>query len=138
MAGRLEVVSRSLGYLGRRFQLEGFSLYPHPAQSHRRAVHLVLGLSANREVEIIDPLLPLARQVFAVESQNSRNGVIPAAELTEYVRSRGILAECAELAQVPALLKSFGPVCVCGSLYLIGDVQALIMGGDEGNRPTKA
>jgi len=138
--GRLEVVSREpLAILDGAHNREGFLALAHTLRSlTEERFTFVLGLSANREVEIIDPLLPLARQVFAVESQNSRNGVIPAAELTEYVRSRGILAECAELAQVPALLKSFGPVCVCGSLYLIGDVQALIMGGDEGNRPTKA
>ena len=88
--GRLEVVSREpLAILDGAHNREGFLALAHTLRSlTEERFTFVLGLSANREVEIIDPLLPLARQVFAVESQNSRNGVIPAAELTEYVRSR--------------------------------------------------
>lgn len=137
--GRLEVISREpLVILDGAHNREGFlALAAALNDLAGEKFTFVLGLSAGKELEIIDPLLPLAKQVYATESLNSRIGVTSAAELTEYIRSRGVAADCVELAQVPQLLKADGPVCVCGSLYLIGDVQALLIGEQEGYHSSK-
>ncbi|HHX01684.1 MAG TPA: bifunctional folylpolyglutamate synthase/dihydrofolate synthase [Firmicutes bacterium] len=137
--GRLQIISRQPFVLfDGAHNREGFlALAESLEHLTEKKFSLILGMSADKELEIIDPLLPFARKVFATESRNSRIGVTSASELTDYIRSRGVLAESVDFAQLPSILKTNDPVCVCGSLYLIGDLHALILKEHEGYRQLK-
>ncbi|MDI9418954.1 MAG: bifunctional folylpolyglutamate synthase/dihydrofolate synthase [Firmicutes bacterium] len=137
--GRLQITSRNpLVIFDGAHNREGFLVLADSLRHlSEEKFTFVIGLSAGKDPAVIDSLLPLAKRVFATESRNSRIGAVPASELTDYVRSRGISADCVDFYRLPPVLKMDDPVCVCGSLYLIGDLQALIVRNHEGYLPTK-
>lgn len=108
-----------------------------------RRCTFLMGVMADKELRgIFDPLLPLAERVLAVTPDSPR--ALPAPELCQRLREvygyEGA-APCATLAEgVDALLRDAGPedlLCVCGSLYLVGDARRLLAQrgyGEDGGR----
>ena len=70
-------------------------------------------------------LLPLARAFVTVTPDSPR--ALPARELAQYLCREGVTAHpCQGLEQGLELARSLageGPVCVCGSLYMIGEAR---------------
>jgi len=126
--GRLQVVSQSpLVLFDGAHNREGLAaLAGALTDLIDRKITFVIGMSADKEPNLLEPLLPLAERIYFTEAQNSRTGTASAAELKDYAVNRGVDADCVALAQIPEVIFAHDPVCVCGSLYLIGDIQAAI------------
>lgn len=108
-----------------------------------RKCGFLMGVMADKDLRgIFDPLLPLAERVLAVTPDSPR--ALPAPELCQRLREvygyeRAV--PCATLKEgVDALLREAGPedlLCVCGSLYLVGDARRLLARrgyGESGER----
>ena len=91
----------------------------------RRVVFLT-GVLADKDYRaMMSDLLPLARAFVTVTPDSPR--ALPARELAGYLLSQGVeshpvenMAQGLELART---LAGDGPVCVCGSLYMIGQAR---------------
>lgn len=95
-----------------------------------KKVLLVMGVMADKDVEqMLDIILPYAKQVFAVTPANPR--ALPAQDLAEKISTRGISAEAYEKVEdgVRAAISAAAPddvICSLGSLYMYGDVADAI------------
>ena len=74
-------------------------------------------------------LLPLAKKFFTITPDSSR--ALPARELAGYLESQGGRAVPCETVRegLGRVLAEAGPedaACVCGSLYMIGEVRHLL------------
>ena len=85
--------------------------------------------------EMEEILLPVAEQVIVARVNNPRSAT--AAELVERAEAHGIkalpadnVAQAIELAQ--QITPHNGLICVCGSLYLVGEVKQLMLDGRNG------
>lgn len=89
----------------------------------------LLGVLADKDVDgILRALLPLAEEVAAVTPQSSR--ALPAEHLCQRLeksfRFRRASAYASPAQALEALRRGAGPedvICVCGSLYMIGEVR---------------
>lgn len=91
----------------------------------------LMGVLADKDFRgIFDPLIPLADQIAAVTPDSSR--ALPAEDLCrklgeEYRFFRA--APCGSIREALALLrKEAGPedvICICGSLYMVGEVREI-------------
>lgn len=139
--GRFECVSRSPTVI-----LDG-GHNPQCAQAIAAALQtyfpgkkctFLTGVMADKDFRgIFDPLLPLAERVLAVTPDSPR--ALTASRLCERLREEyGYMdaVPCGTLEQgVDTLLKALGPedlACICGSLYLVGDVRHLLTGKGYG------
>lgn len=130
--GRLEVISKQpLLILDGAHNQEGIKALVSalvdllPSKSK---IAFIIGLSVDKNIGLIDPLIPLAKRMIFTESQNSRLGVTPAVKLRDYALSLGVQAE--SMISTAAALKAVAGediICICGSLYLIGDIKSLML-----------
>jgi dihydrofolate synthase/folylpolyglutamate synthase len=100
-----------------------------------RRIHLVMGVLADKELApMLETLARVATRLIATAPASPR--ALPAARLAERV-PRGVLTEVFEsaAAAVRHAIDTAGPddvVLVCGSLYLVGEVRALLRGASAG------
>ena len=91
-----------------------------------------MGVLADKDFRgIFDPIVPLAERIAAVTPDSHR--ALPAAELCRKLAGEYGFADAAAYpdaaAALAALRESVGPedvICVCGSLYMIGEVRTLL------------
>ena len=79
--------------------------------------------------EMLDIILPFAKEVLAVTPDNSR--ALPADRLAEIIREKGVRAESFEQLTdaVDQAIINAGTdevICAIGSLYMIGDIKKYI------------
>ncbi len=131
--GRLEVVSsRPFMILDGAHNQEGIDAL---AQSLRHVLlelekskfTFLFGMLHNKELSLLEPLLPLAKRfVFSAADASRLPGMEPGI-MVDYVHGRG-----GEAVGYPSLPHAFAdvqaddPVCVCGSLYLVGSVKRFL------------
>ena len=89
-------------------------------------VTFLTGVLADKDYPaMMGELLPLARAFVTVTPDSPR--ALPARELAQYLCREGVTAHpCQGLEQGLELARSLageGPVCVCGSLYMIGEAR---------------
>lgn len=130
--GRLEVISKQpLVILDGAHNQEGIKVLVSALVDllpPKSKIAFIIGLSADKSNNLIDPLVPLAKRMIFTESQNSRLGVTPAVKLRDYALSLGVQAE--SMISTAAALKAVAGediICICGSLYLIGDIKSLML-----------
>ena len=88
------------------------------------------GVLADKDFEdMFSRMLPVARGFVTITPDSSR--AMTARKLADYLRAQGAQAEaCADasegLERVLRLAGEHGVVCVCGSLYMIGEVRHLL------------
>ena len=129
--GRLEVVSREpLIMLDGAHNEEGMAALAESLQLLEGELGepftLLFGMLSNKSLELLDPLLPLAKRfVFSMAD----SGRLPAMEpdvMVDYVRRRGGVAIGYEnLSEAIEDATQTTPLCICGSLYLIGSVKRI-------------
>lgn len=90
--------------------------------------HFVMGVMADKDYEkMIEELLPLAIDFVTVTPESSR--ALQAESLAEKIRSQGIPARSmASVADVPTLPRVGEKTIALGSLYFIGELEALYYG----------
>lgn len=97
-----------------------------------KKISFLMGVLADKDFRgIFDPIVPLAERIAAVTPDSPR--ALPAAELCRKLAGEyGFTAAAAypdAAAALAALRESVGPedvICVCGSLYMIGEVRTLL------------
>ncbi|HHY10972.1 MAG TPA: bifunctional folylpolyglutamate synthase/dihydrofolate synthase [Firmicutes bacterium] len=106
----LRVLAQALGHLKKELNTDKFTF--------------VIGMLGNKEVELIKPLFPLAKRFVFTTADSGRMAFLEPAKLVSYAAAQGLAAvgitEAA--AALEEALKS-PPVCVCGSLYLVGNIK---------------
>jgi dihydrofolate synthase/folylpolyglutamate synthase len=106
-----------------------------------RRLHLVMGLLADKSAPgILEPLLPLASTLTVTTPSSAR--ALPAAELALEAARLGKAARVeahpeAALEQALAGAATSDLVLVCGSLYLVGELRAALLGERRGG-PSEA
>ncbi len=131
--GRLEVVSQEpLLLLDGSHNREGIaalarSLRQLGADLSGQKFTLVFGMLENKEVELIDPFFPLVERFVFTAAETGRFPPKNPQLLAEYARGRGLAASASgdPGAALKEALKT-APVCVCGSLYLVGSIKRIL------------
>ena len=129
--GRLEVIrDQPLVIMDGAHNVSGFQGLANSLQALMplgATFTFVVGMTENKEASLLDVLLPLAKKMIFTEASHGR---IPAKDselLKEYVISKGIEAlAIPSLEQALDELNSSEMICICGSLYLIGEIKGLI------------
>ena len=87
--------------------------------------HFVMGVMADKDYEkMVEELLPLAIDFVTVTPESNR--ALQAESLAEKIRSNGIPARSiASVAEVLSLPKEGEKTIALGSLYFIGELEAL-------------
>ncbi|NMB02284.1 MAG: bifunctional folylpolyglutamate synthase/dihydrofolate synthase [Firmicutes bacterium] len=131
--GRLEVLSQEpLRLLDGAHNEEGIlalakSLYQLQSELGIGKFTFLLGMLHNKELKIIDPLLPLAERFIFTEAESGRLAPMDPSILVDYVESQGYQAQaCPNLTQALTLAQGDFPLCICGSLYLVGSVKRIL------------
>lgn len=85
---------------------------------------IVFGMLGNKDLALLDFLLPLAKRFIFTQADSGRLEPMPPERMAAYVRERGAEAEIC-LPAVDALRAALAapPICVCGSLYLVGTIK---------------
>ncbi len=109
----MEALARALG-----------ELYPE-----KKLVFLTGVLADKNWSAMVGELLPLAKEFVAITPDSPR--AMPARDLAEYMENQGVKAVSCETVQegVDRAMEAAGPegaVCVCGSLYIIGEARHLL------------
>ncbi len=131
--GRLEVVSRQpLLLLDGSHNLEGIaaltrSLTQLSDDWAGQKFTFVFGMLENKEVGLIDPLFPLAAKFVFTAAESGRFAPKEPRLLADYAGERGAAAGAYDRA-ADALREALRtpPVCVCGSLYLVGSIKRIL------------
>lgn len=90
-------------------------------------ITFIIGLSEDRPAQILYPLLPLAKRMIFTKAVAGRLPGKDPSELYHYAISKNILAEVKEsIPEALAAINQQDIVCICGSLYLIGEVKAYL------------
>lgn len=97
-----------------------------------RPVFLVAVTGQKVLSEILGPLVPYASAVVATKPTSSRLPAVDPADLVECAKALGVPAvSCPDagraLERAVELAGPEGMVCVCGSLYLVGDVRGMLL-----------
>lgn len=131
--GRMEVITRQpLLILDGAHNQEGIAalaqnLRQLQVQGEVGAFTFVFGMMKNKELELLDPLLPVAQRFVFTAAQGGRLPAMRPEILRDYARSRGAEAVAVpDAAQALEEAKRTHPVCVCGSLYLVGEVKRFL------------
>ena len=131
--GRLEVVRPSpLLILDGAHNQEGLAALARILQQLQERVTsqpftIVFGMMQNKRLELLDPLLPVAQRFIFTAAQSGRLAPLDPEVLRDYVQSRGGEAVAyPDLDQALEDAARSNPVCVCGSLYLVGEVKRLL------------
>ncbi|SHJ06730.1 bifunctional folylpolyglutamate synthase/dihydrofolate synthase [Parasporobacterium paucivorans] len=97
-----------------------------------KRIIFLMGIMADKDVDaMLDEIVPLASEFFTVTPDNSR--AMPAEKLASLLEKKGANATaCISVAQgVDRAIEASGNdgvVCAIGSLYMVGDVRAYIIG----------
>ena len=106
----MEALARSLG-----------GMYPG------KKLIFLTGVLADKDYPaMMGKLLPLAREFFTLTPDSPR--ALPAEKLSEYLKTQGAQASPCKsvgegLDRAPAVARADDVVCVCGSLYMIGEAR---------------
>jgi dihydrofolate synthase/folylpolyglutamate synthase len=85
---------------------------------------LLFGMMHNKPLSLLDPLLPLARRFVFAKAESGRLPAMEPQIMVDYVQSKGGIAlGYQDLAQALHEAEQTPPLCICGSLYLIGSVK---------------
>lgn len=88
-------------------------------------ITFLVGLSANKSPSLLEPLFSFAKRMIVTEVKNSRVGSLDPREVCHYLNQNDIDGQCFEtVEQALNVISNEDQVCICGSLYLIGEVQA--------------
>lgn len=128
--GRLEVVSRDpLLILDGAHNQEGIealakSLAQLQEQLEAGRFTIIFGMQHNKELSLLDPLLPVAERFVFTAADSSRLAPMEPEIMADYVRARGGQASvCPDVASAFAEAEKSFPICLCGSLYLVGSAK---------------
>lgn len=131
--GRLEVLSKApLRLLDGAHNEEGIAALAQSLSQLQRGLGLekftiLFGMLHNKDLKIIDPLLPLAHRFVFTKEDSGRLAPMEPNTLVDYVISKGGQAVAyPELAQAMAEVDGVSPLCICGSLYLVGAVKRFL------------
>lgn len=132
--GRLELISlRPKVLLDGAHNVDGASVLAEALPRYKRSrLVLCLGMLADKEREkVVDMLVPLADEVIITKPDSPRAGDWEA--LAEIARKHGRPAECIEDPREAALaglarLGAEDMLCVTGSLYMLADARAALLG----------
>lgn len=87
----------------------------------------LFGMLHTKELELLDPLQPLAKRFVFTTADSGRLAPMEPSIMVNYVKGHGVdavgfpkLADAMEEAQ-----RTF-PLCICGSLYLVGSVKRFL------------
>ena len=131
--GRLEVVTRNPFMLfdgaHNREGIDALSQSLHQIQKELggEKFTFLFGMLHNKSLSLLDPLLPLARRFVFSRADSGR---LPATEpdvMVDYVERRG--GSALSFEQLPEAMDEAmqtPPLCVCGSLYLVGSVKRVL------------
>ncbi|MGI6071465.1 MAG: bifunctional folylpolyglutamate synthase/dihydrofolate synthase [Lachnospiraceae bacterium] len=92
---------------------------------------MIIGILADKDYKsMLDAILPLAREVLAVQPNSSR--ALHPGKLAAFVKKAGVKAEAYDSIEeaVDAAIMKAGricPVCAAGSLYMLGDVKKCVV-----------
>lgn len=131
--GRLEVVSRDpLLLLDGSHNPEGIAALARSLTQLKAGLAtdkftFVFGMLENKDLELIDPLIPLANRFVFTAAESGRFAPKDPGLLKEYARERGAVAiDRNQPAQALREALEGPPVCVCGSLYLVGTIKRVL------------
>lgn len=104
-----------------------------------RPVFLFALTGAKDPAEVLGPLAPFASQVVATRPASSRVPAVDPEVLAACARELGVTAGVASpveqaLERAKELAGEDGMVCVCGSLYLVGQVRGMLVAEGAGGR----
>lgn len=121
--GRLQVISkRPLIILDGAHNIAGARALRDHLKAQKRKFIFIIGMQANKEISgFIKTIKPLAEKFFVVRSSNPYSASQRA--LAEEIRSAGGTAQVAKSMKIAvnSARRSNYPICVTGSLYLVGD-----------------
>lgn len=128
--GRLEIVSREpLILLDGGHNPEGIaalirSLEHFQAELAGEKFTFLFGMLHNKELTLLDPLLPLAKHFIFTAAESGRLAPMDPEVLANYVREKGGVAQSMpNVGEAVAEAMKSPPICICGSLYLVGGVK---------------
>lgn len=128
--GRLEVVSqRPFILLDGAHNEEGIDALAQNLHQLQRELGgekftFLFGMLHNKSLSLLDPLVPLAKRFVFAAADSGRLAPMEPEIMVDYVQSRGVSARAFhDLAEAVAEAKQTPPLCICGSLYLIGSIK---------------
>lgn len=131
--GRLEVVSRDpLLILDGAHNQEGIEALAKSLAQLREQLEtgkftIIFGMQHNKELSLLDPLLPVAERFVFTAADSSRLAPMEPEVMAGYVRARGGQASvCPDVASAFAEAEKSSPICLCGSLYLVGSAKRFL------------
>lgn len=127
--GRLEVVSKKpFIILDGAHNEEGIDALAQSLQQLHEELGekftFLFGMLHNKDLSLLDPLLPLAQRFVFATADSGRLAAMEPEIMVDYVQRRGHSAlGYHNLDQAICDAKKTPPLCICGSLYLIGSVK---------------
>jgi dihydrofolate synthase/folylpolyglutamate synthase len=111
--GRIQVISnKPLIILDGAHNPAGARALRDYLASKKRRFNFIIGMQANKDIKkFIDILKPIARKIVSVRSSNP--GAIPAERIPDSIPSKKL--------KIAVKMAKY-PLCITGSLYLVGDV----------------
>ncbi len=119
--GRLQIVSKKpLVILDGAHNVAGAKALSAYLSKLGKKFNFVIGMQRNKDIKgYIKVIKPLADRFYVVQSSNP--GAMPKLELAKLVGPKAVVAK--SLSSAMKLAKAQGsPVCITGSLYLVGDL----------------
>ena len=87
----------------------------------------LFGMLHNKSLSLLDPLLPLARRFVFARADSGRLPAMEPRVMADYAEQAGVAAAaCEELPEAVAEAVKTPPLCICGSLYLVGSVKRVL------------
>lgn len=132
-SGRLEVVSEKPLIL-----LDGSHNYQGIDALTKNLIHLqeyyglgkftfLFGMLKEKNIDLLKPLLPLAKNFIFTAADSGRLPAMEPEVLRDYVVANGGKAvACDDVSTALKQAKGDSPLCVCGSLYLVGAVKRIL------------
>lgn len=127
--GRLQILSHQpLVFLDGAHNEEGIAVLVKALSKllkPQEKISFLIGLSANKSPSLLDPLFPFAKRMVITKAENSRIGALDPYDIWQYLTEKNIPAQFyPEIGEALAALKDEDQLCICGSLYLIGEILA--------------
>ncbi|MFY9493930.1 MAG: folylpolyglutamate synthase/dihydrofolate synthase family protein [Limnochordia bacterium] len=133
--GRLEVLSAEpLVLLDGSHNPEGIAALTtsldHLRDGSSPKFTFVFGMLETKELKLLDPLVPLAERFVFTAAAGGRFPPKDPAIMVEYAQKRGVKAVgYYEAADALKMALQSPPVCICGSLYLVGTIKRILRQG---------
>lgn len=98
------------------------------SKDHKRRFTFVFGLLENKDISLMDPLLPLARQIIFTQPASSRIPAKDPCELRHYALEKKTPAyACKTVPEALEEAVNHDYLVVCGSLYLVGEIRKMVV-----------